>query len=541
MKFSIKKTLLATLLFCTVFAGLGLFYGTWGLSTDDWGNLYHTMMAKSWKDFGRYFINIELASNSINYSSPFDVPADKQAFLNGLLRPLTFVYYWIECHIFGINPYAIFLVSAAFHAGSTALLFHIFASLIPLLWAFLAALFFGFHPSLWIWWGFISPQSYYIELFFLLMLFICLHKFLQTKQRLPAIGWYTLACLLYIHNMLVREQTFFLSLWLIPALYFYDVVTQKKKPSFLKNWIQYVRYASGFFTVTIGYFALRLWLFPFTSNTGTLTFEPTWSSFAERMSGRFFDFVTYVANLFSLTALPLNHQVFKGSLIVGISMALTYLFVHNSRRLLIAFLALSVPLFSWPALLMHHQPRYAYMSYPFFIFMLVMLYKYYQGPTWRVPRFLSTGAVIALITINAHMITTHTLLRQGRVTAVYNAFTELIAHPQAHGKPLYVLGTPPILATGTPHAVWLLKDDNTICVHNNSLHFVASSFIGEPSDAIKYTVTPDGIVYTLPTGEQKLVDRKELCAEKNPLYATWDYMQRRFVVLGDATIFTQSQ
>ena len=47
-----KKIVLSTLLFIIVFSGLGLFYGHWGLSTDDWGNLHHTMMAQSWKDFG---------------------------------------------------------------------------------------------------------------------------------------------------------------------------------------------------------------------------------------------------------------------------------------------------------------------------------------------------------------------------------------------------------------------------------------------------------------------------------------------------------
>jgi hypothetical protein len=219
-----RRLYLSLLLFCIIFCILGLPFTHWGFKTDDWGNIWHSVTT-SWKDLWHFFTegkSIEI----FNHPSNSDIEHIEQAFFCGLYRPMSFVYFAPQYWIFGVNPYGYYLATIAFHALASVLFFNLLSFFTTTTAAFLAAAYFGFHPSLWNWLGWTSAQTYQIELFVLLLIFLLLKHFLDRRA-----WWaYALACFLFLTNIFLREQTIFLPLWLMVAIPLYERSKQRCPP-----------------------------------------------------------------------------------------------------------------------------------------------------------------------------------------------------------------------------------------------------------------------------------------------------------------------
>jgi len=528
IKFLSSKKTLAITLFFIIFCILGLPYTKWGFSTDDWGNIYHCII-KTWSDMLTFFTE----GNMERFCHPCNAPPAEQAFFCGLYRPVSFLYYYIQYFFWGSNPYGYYLVTVGFHALNTALLFLIFSSITTLGWSFFCSLLFGFHPSLYNWLGWTSAQTYYIELFVLLLIFFCLHWFLQTQK----FRWYLTACFLFLINVFLKEQTLFFPLWLIPASYVYASY-QKKKVNFLST----IKISSGFWLVSLINLSTRLYFFPLTSNTKTLTFEPTLSSFITRIISRFFDFVTYTVDLFGLTWLPNNSRPLKFSVIfLLISLAL-WLFYYNTKKLHVLFIILSIGMFSWPALLMHYQPRYIYMSLAFVMLLFVFLKQFYAGPSWiRLNTLVPVGAMLLLF--QTQFLTKHLSSREKDLHLITQAFQQLAQSPEICNRALCFFSLPTRWFNGgSAQAIWMLHGNNDFPVYqfNVPLHPTDGSpsrnYINLEKKENQFICTSQdtNTVWfedkARKTNKASIsIDQKYL--DEKPLFITWDYEKSTFRII----------
>jgi hypothetical protein len=531
-----KKLILGLLLFVLVFTLLGLPFTHWSFETDDWGNIYLAII-KHIADIKKFFINIETSGCSSG-----TIPI-QPSFFNGLLRPMTFVFYYIQHLFFGINPYGYFLVSVAVHALSTALLFYLYTLFTNIYLAFFAAAFFGFHPSIGRWLGWISAQSYQIELLLLLLIIFLLYHYLKTTQP----SWYALACLIFLSNLFLREQTVVFPFWLLFACYLYRK-SQQPGINRITNALYSIKFSLPFWFISFFYLGVRVSLFPLTTHANTLTFELTWQSFLKRQSERFFDFVTYASDVCGLSHLPINHQLIKGSLIVCICLALGWLFYYSTKKNYVLFAACSTLFFSWPALLMHYQPRYIYLAIPFSLLTVLLLIKFYQGhrvssTTKKAAAFLFS----CLIATNAFMNMQGAYSREKRNSIPANAFHKLAHNPITHSRAICFLCLPDqYLTVGCTQAIWLLSGDNTRPVFNISPHMKIKGQHYTELRTTHLTFKPikqgwqcsstnlDKLCFLAKDNDEyatvNIVLTEQILSSK-PLFFTWDYEKQCFALL----------
>ncbi len=539
-KVVVKKKNNSTLIFSLLLFGLtmtilGLPFTKWGFKTDDFGNIYHCKINKL-SDIGTFFTegNMERFNHASNsHSTP-------QAFFAGLYRPMSFLYYYAQYLLFGANAYGYFLTTIAFHALNSVLLFNIFIPIAGTLGAFLTAAFFAFHPSLWNWLGWISAQTYFIELLVLLLLILALKKYLDDKK----IIFYLISCTLFAMNLFLKEATIILPLWVMPALYLY---LEKINKRFLTT----LRLSLGYWLVTVGYAVVRLSMFPLTKDTSSLTFEPTLASFVARMKSRLFDFVTYFNDLVGLTALPGNNRLLKGALLLVFFTALAWLFIHNREKKWILFLWYSTIIFSWPGLLMHYQPRYSYMALPFFMLSVLMSLRFYETSYEFKQHKIFTCGLCLIIATHAYFLFGKLKKREYVLHQVTGAFQTLVQNPTIHNRALCFVGIPcHWFHMGTAQAMWLLTNNNSypiyqfnakICLKNKD------NYLAVPALKKNYlTITQNTDNFVLSSLEEKKLwfldqsDKKNTHAtieipeetrKQNPLYITWDYQLARFKIL----------
>lgn len=451
--FNHEKLYLSILLFLLVFCILGLPFTQWGFRCDDWGNIWHSAV-KSWRDIITFFTDGK--SLDAFHASSNSWTTTKASFFCGLYRPMSLVYLIPQYLLFSTNPYGYFLITIAIHAFSSALLFNILSLFTQLPIAFLAATFFGFHPSLWTWLGWISAQTYNIQLLVLLLIIFLLMYYLEHKK----IWAYFFACCLFLTNVFLHEQIFFLPFWLLFAIPLHEEHTQLHAIPYLQRLIKGTLLTLPFLGITIFYFIVRLYYFPLTSNTATLTFEPTWLSFKTRILERTYDFVTFIADIFGLTALPKNNPLFKACLILIIFFVLLWLFIKSDKKKIVLFLACSIPLFGWPALLMHNQPRYYYMAIPLFMVIVIILLPI-QKPSQDTRKFV-TFAVIIFTNANAFFLLRDLKKRELLYHPVTKAFVQLATDIRTKNRALCFTALPPEthLFGACAQAIWLLKGDN---------------------------------------------------------------------------------
>ncbi len=424
--------ILSIVLFLIVFCTLGLPFTQWGFKSDDWGNVYHCII-RQWSDFFRFFTE----GNIEKFCLPSNVMPPDQAFFQGLYRPLSFIYYYLQYGIFGTAPYGFLLVTTFFHACNAVLFFNLLKLKVTRVTAFLAAAYFGFHPSLWIWFGWTSAQTYFVELCVFFLGVYALLAYLRTESFV----FYFLGCVLYTLNLMLKEQTIFLPLWLVGAFYIYG-----------KSFWQSIKLSTGFWIITGCYLWWRLQLFPLTAQTGTLTFQPTWHSFITRFSSRFYDAVSYLNEFLGFSWLPLRHQMIKGFLVTVTLSLLCILFFRSRHKKYALFLVCSIPFFSWPAIIMHFQPRYIYLALPLMIAAVAILID--PPPQWL--KF----ALGALIAWNAVFLVHHLTQREKILHMITTAFEDIVANPITTGKSLCFVDLPSCwFDQGTTQAVWLLRHE----------------------------------------------------------------------------------
>ncbi len=527
-----KITVLCIAIFLLIFCTLGLPFIHWGFKTDDWGNVYHAT-TRNWSDWFGFFT--EGSSEKVYHQS--NLPPAPEAFFQGLYRPVSFIYYAIQHALFGFAPYGYFLVTIGLHALSTVMLFLLFLSFATTVQACIAALLFGFHPSLHNWLGWTSAQTYFSELFVvLLIIFLLLHFIKKPRWYL-----YVLACGLYLANLFLKEQTILLPLWLMLA---YGIYQPTSLPVF-KRAARAFRSASGFFLMGVAYVIARLQFFPLTAETRTLTFEPTWQSFITRMSSRFYDFVTYGNDLLGFSWLEQGNPLLKGSLI-GLTLLIAgWLFYHNTQKKYVTLCSIGIILLSWPALLMHYQPRYIYMAIPWFLCLALILVCFYNGP--RIGKKIVWFVHAVLLTIlagNTLFLTQHLKTREADLHIITTAFHKLVANPATQNRVLGFIALPSRwFAQGTAQAVWMLRNDHSLPVYQwgAPLNRIDGNL---PDGEIEFVRTKNGFecvsqtpqILWFETVDGTKTDRifieiEEEYKKQNILFVAWDYKNKCFKIL----------
>lgn len=540
-----KTTSIHTVLIALiVFFSLGLSIKNWGFKTDDFSNLYHTAQIENAHDLLELFNDKSIET----FCYPSGSTPPPSSFLSGLYRPMSFIYYWPQYYFFGASPYGYYLVTIALHTLNSALLFLLFLLFVAYGLAFLGALYFAFHPSLHNWLGWISAQTYQTELFVLLLLIFCLRCFFDTQQKI----FYLLSLILFACNLLLKEATIFMPLWIIPASYLYlSAKTQNSTLTMLKKSF----YTSlGFCFVSASYLATRALVFGFTptGGTGNLTFELSWTSFITRQKARIFDFVSYVSDMIGLCWLPGNHQLLKGVLILSVCISLFILLIHNKNKLLIIFLYGSMLLFSWPALLMHYQPRYSYLGIPFFILAVIVSINSCDIKFSRITKFMSTFGFIILLGYNM-LFLEHTLkARACALQSVTKSFTTLLKDQHIQKKPLYFFGLPHHwFAMCVAQAIWFLSGDDQHPVYHHGIVVEVDGFhnyLHSPKTNHHYlTIKPTSNGFTLTTSNidklwfcnRNLIEKQSTqhltinqnILDQQPVFITWDYVYERFIII----------
>ncbi len=218
-----KKLFFSFFIVGVVVCVLGIPFSKWGFKTDDFGNIYHCKI-QGWQTIKQFFTE----GGMERFNHPSNMDKSEQAFFCGLYRPMSFLYYYAQCYFFQDSAFGYFFVTVLFHAFNAAFLFYLFSLIFSLLVAFLAALLFAFHPSLWNWLGWISAQTYFIELFGLLLLILALKKYLDTKN----VFYYLASCFLFLSNVFLKEATVVLPVWIMGAVFLYVYWIQKNTSSF---------------------------------------------------------------------------------------------------------------------------------------------------------------------------------------------------------------------------------------------------------------------------------------------------------------------
>lgn len=481
-----KKAYLSLLLFLLIFCILGLPFTDWGFRCDDWGNIWHSAIRK-WQDVPSFFTD---GRSLDDFHYPSGYTTIKPSFFCGLYRPMSLVYLIPQYFLFTTHAYGYFLTTIAIHACSSVLLFHLFSLFTNLTTAFVAALFFGFHPSQWTWIGWISAQTYNIELLILLVIILLLKLYVDNKKM-----WaYFIVCLLHCSNIFLHEQTFFLPIWLLFALPVYDKQIINRSISYAKSIKTAILTALPLLAISLFYMLVRLHYFPLTVNTATLTFQPTWQSFKTRMIERVYDFVTFIVDIIGLTAIPKNNPLFKLSLIVIIFFILVWLFVKSNKKVIALFLAFSIPLFGWPALLMHNQTRYYYIALPLFIALVIILLPLQK--LTHLSKKITFVFFVSLTLINAHFLFRDLKKREVLYHPVTKAFEQLVNNKTTANRSICFVGLPQEthLFGACAQAVWLLRGNE-----NQPVFSIGKKPL--PKDFQKY----------------------------NPIYVEWDSIKQQFI------------
>jgi hypothetical protein len=192
------------------------------------------------------------------------------------------------------------------------------------------------------------------------------------------------------------------------------------------------------------------------------------------MKSRGFDFVSYTADLFTLTWMPQKHPFLKGALILLISSLLIWIFIQNTKKPLLLFFTFSTIIFSWPALLMHYQPRYIYMAIPFFLLYVLVGIMYRKNTFYLHPQVnmnsiykpVATTTATILLIFYATFLTKKLRLREKRLHKITQSFVDFLKNNQIKSRPLCFLGLPKYwFSMGTAQAMWLLSNDDSYPVY----------------------------------------------------------------------------
>ena len=534
-----KKLFFYLLIFCSVLIFLGLPFRQWGFKTDDFSNIYATKTLCS-QGIKKIFTtgNIESLYSPSSISNEPIKPS--QSFLSGLYRPMSFILYYPQYLLFGNKPYGYFLTTITLHALNSVLFFFVLCSFFSVSLSLCLALFFAFHPSLSNWLGWISAQTYFSELFFFFLLIIFLRKFLQSKNIL----WYFFSLMCFFITIFTKETTFILPLWIILSTYF---ITTNKNAFFYS-----LKISTGYWIVFIFYCIARAHVMGINATAGTFTSQHNIQAYLQKLSYRFFDFVTYITDLFGLTFLPKGNQLLKGSIILSIIFFIIYSFYKSSSKKLILWLLASIILFSWPIILIHYQPRYIYLILPIMIAFFGLCFQEINISK-QTHTYICT-LLFAIFCWNTWFIFTSLKKREAVFGCTNQAFHLLVTSPEFKQKK----ASQPIILSALPfahwfamanaQAVWLLSNatekDFPVYQIGPSVNLSwQQCYLDKPfrkNCPITIHETADGFLFNSQDTKQITFNEKEAetlltipkeYLQQKPLVFVWDYKNGTFQLL----------
>lgn len=540
LKLCTNRWLIALVITLVIIAALGIPFTHWGFKTDDWANILHSKLS-SWQEVFTLFTEGNM--ERFNHPSGSTVEADTGSFLSGLYRPLSFIYYYPQTLLFDTQAYGYFLTTIIFHALNAGLFFIVLSNFFNITISSLAALLFGFHPSLQNWLGWISAQTYFIEFFIFGLIFIFFYRWLQTKQW----HWYIAAATLFLCNLFLKESGI-----IFPAWAFLATLAYSKKITY-QSVILAAQSTLGFFSAAGIYCLARLTCMPFiTTTTGTLGFALTWQSFIAKQCARGMQLLTYVYDIFGLTWLPRGNRWINGLLLLLVIATMFFLFIKSKNKRNILFCFISTLIFSWPGLLIHYQPRYMYLALPWAIISFILLLQEITLST-QSKKFLFACSLAGIAASGSYVFTNmkereHAL--HWLDTSMRNLVTQDLPAAGWQREPLYFFGLPAQwFDMGTAQAVWLLDHaaTNSFPVY----HFGASLNMPTQNHARAIPLIPNAGVITTITGSTIFLSIKkiDLLAITNTSQdymrltipdglrqhalwlITWDYEQAKFKIM----------
>ncbi len=443
-----KKIGWSFFIFFIVFCLLGIPYTNWGFCpTDDFGNFFHSQI-KSWKQFLHLFYD----QCTLDVCRPSNYIIHKDLTFSAVsYRPFMFVFSYLSTVLFGSSAYVHFLITIFFHALNSSVLFYLFLYFTSLVWAFLLAMFFAFHPSLAGWLGWIGAQQYQIGLFSIFISLFLFKRYLDTRKT---IYWWFCA-VPYVVTLLGKE-----SIIVFPAVVFFGSYLYEKKVlninivGFWKNIWRYIYLTTILWIPSLLYLLFRAILFP--------------PNFAGRSFG-FFSLssmkqnacyaICYATDILGLGWFPWGHPCLKSFIFALIVLVFIYFFMRNSQKLTILFFVFCVFVLLWPAVMRGHYTRYVYETLPFFIFAFLFCIRFYKG---NLNKFKRASFILfsLLIIFNAFYLIVNMKLREKNFHKIELAFDELVADPQTKNRPICFIAIPANFGPGLTQAIWL-RDENS--------------------------------------------------------------------------------
>jgi hypothetical protein len=388
-----KKYLLALVLFLIVVVIFGGAVGAIWFREDDLGTIINGIV-KSWEDLLKIF-----STDVRNFICPVNYHRSKPNVLSGFLRPLQHLLFSLEYFCFGLNVRAFYEVHVVLHALNAVLLYFLCAHLLPLSYAFLAALVFAVSPDVsWLTW--IATAQNTLSTLFMLAALLAYSQFFAGTKR--AWAWFYGAGFLFFLSLLARENGIVFPLWIFAAIYL--LYTELAQPR-VKRFLYTLRVTWIFFAALALYWLLRLWAFGVGTLGRTLSnmlirfpmlsqffsvpkkkvvlaaAEPIFKSMPNlvvdtvqsrwTMFMRLFDsFFSWTGSYFSLDARQIGGKL----LVVGLTAFFTYFLwkSYNKAYGVLGVFLLGVGLFCWPGFMAYPCPRYLNSIYPIVAVMIVV-------------------------------------------------------------------------------------------------------------------------------------------------------------------------
>jgi len=557
------KTILSIILFVVIFCILGLPFTQWGFLHDDFGVILHSHLP-SFSSILTLFS--EPGMSSVVQPDNFTVP--DQSFFATLYRPVSYILYALQMKAFGFLPYGYFLVMIFFHALNSVLLFNLFALYFPIFISFLAALFFGFHLSYWDWMGWVAGQMHVINFTLILLIIVLFKKYLDNHEvwiMKPSLSsdvasagrqvqddkkWtYFLALFLFLISLFTRETALILPLWLMLALMLY-------KPN--KSYLWYLKQTCWFWFIDIFYLVMRMLAHPIKTSGTDIKVILNPIDFILNFKNRFFDLVTFGADIANLSWLSGGNRLLKGSLIFLFFSFLIFLFYKNKQKKIMLFCLLSMSMFMWPAILRYYSSRYLYKTLPFFIIFLIIGILHSRYTTEQSKAFFIKLFYIVLTAItccNIALLAKHMRYREQMLHKTSQAFDQLaqdlMNNPSIKNRALCFIALPyDIFPTGVAQALRMRGVPETQKIYYDNSTFVWSTkpitknYISVTQAHNKLCLTSSDIsAWFIPynkltamgtiTGTSSCIcyDFDTQYQEKNLLFIMWDFEQHKFVIL----------
>ncbi|MBD3231332.1 hypothetical protein GF322_01585 [Candidatus Dependentiae bacterium] len=569
MKNNKKTFFLSILLFVFIIATIGLPYKNWWCyGNDDFHGIYVGYKTKTLKDYFDFFHKKGNILDDIGPSNRTKSDNKKpSSFFSVYYRPLYSIYLALEYKFFKTNTYYWFLTNTLFHAINTIILFNIFLFFLSYLGALIGALFFAFHPLISYKFGDFVNLHFYINIMFLLLLFLSFKKYLDSKKLI----YNFFSCMLFVLSLFTRESSIVIPPMIFFGTYLYE---NKNKQISIKNFLNQffiiLKKTYLFFLIAISFLCLRIFLYPI--NFDFLNKNLNSNKLANLLN-RFGELQVLIYDSLSLSWLPWGQKLIRGIIVLSIINLLTWLFIKNAKKIYVLYFLFCSILILWPAYVGNYCSRYFYEACPFLLIAFILLFVFYKGHLYRLKNavtYILSFYVIFLIFFNIECFSQ----REKNMQICSNAIQELIKHPKINKKPICILGCPgPGLGYYLASLLWVLLDNpsHTIYIDSSTMlrqpEFKTTNYkntinkyynknvvqINPLENGFQFkTLNPTKISFDLPpnhyslgdkiinekiieSGSEKITDFTLLLEQKyieqKPLFFTWDFEKQQFITI----------